>query len=143
MNPMNPMNHEATIDYLNSAVCVRIAPSKIHGVGIMAIRELPKGKRLYLDNLPQTYELPYANFGKLFKEVRAIVVERWPGVVNGSRFAYPDSRYQAYMNHSDDPNYDIATDTLIKDMKEGEEITENYRKIEGWEKAFPFLKTNN
>ena len=131
---MNP-----TIDYLNSAVCIRIAPSKIHGVGVVAIRDLAKGKRLYLDNLPQTYELPYADFGKLFKEVRAIIVERWPRVTEGARFAYPDARYQAYINHSDDPNYDLDTDTLVRDVREGEEITEDYKKIVGWKEAFQFL----
>lgn len=131
---MNP-----TIDYLNSAVVVRIAPSKIHGVGVVALRDLEKGKRLYLDNLPQVYQVPYAEFGKLFKEVRGLIVERWPRTTEGERFAYPDARYQAYINHSDTPNYDLETDMLTQDIKKGEEITEDYKKIVGWRVAFPFL----
>lgn len=136
------MNPQDQIDYLNEVVVIRIAPSKIHGIGIVALRNLSKGKRLHLDDLPRMYRIPYANFGKLFKEIRQLLVEEWPRTTNNEPFAYPIARYQAFVNHSDSPNYDGITDTLLQDVKEGEEITEDYRLIAGWEKAYPFL-TNN
>ena len=44
------------------------------------------------------------------------------------------------MNHSDTPNYDCMKDIALKNIKKGEEITENYREIADSEKIFPFLK---
>lgn len=132
-------DQELTASTLNSIVTVRIAPSKIHGVGIFAIRDLPAGKRMYLDNVPQAFRLSKGNLSKLFPEVRQILVERFPRVFIDSALAYPDARYQAYCNHSDDPNYDCSSDTLVREVKEGEEITEDYRTIAGWEEAFPWL----
>jgi len=134
---MNSNDQAAT---LNSHVTVRIAPSPIHGVGVFALRNMPKGRKMGLDDMPKGYNLPYSSFGKLFPEVKEILLERWPNVVEGSAFIYPDSRYQGYLNHSPDPNYDAVNDVLLKDVKQGEELTEDYRKIKGWEVAYPWLK---
>lgn len=130
---------EAVASHLNSVILVRIAPSKIHGVGVFAIRDLQKGQKLFLDSLPKVYESPHKIRGKLFAEVWQLVVERWPRVVSGERFAYPDARYQAYVNHADEPNYDGESDLLLCEVKKGEEILEDYRKIPGWDVAFPWL----
>ena len=133
------MNQEETAAYLNTVVTVRIAPSPIHGVGVFAIRDLPAGRKLYLDAVPQAHRISKGNLGKLFAEVRELLVGRWPRVFVDSVLAYPDARYQAYANHSDDYNYDCLTDKLIEDVKAGEEITENYRHIDGWKEAHPWL----
>src|SRR5215813_1230790 len=108
---------------LNSRVKLRIAPSKIHGVGIFAICDIVKGETLYADHMPEVYTFPYSSFGKLFPEVRQLILERWPRVVEGSQFIYPDARMLAYMNHSDDPNYDAELDLAVRDIKAGEEVT--------------------
>ena len=133
------MNADITASTLNTLVVVRIAPSKVHGVGIFAIRDLQKGQRLHLDDVPQVYRLSPGNLGKLFPEVRQILTERWPRVFIDSVVAYPDARYQAYVNHSEDYNYDCLTDTLIEDVKAGDEILENYRHIQGWKDAHVWL----
>ena len=127
------------IDELNERVKVRIAPSKVHGVGVFSLRDIAKGQKLYTDQLPVLYTLPYSSFGKLFPEVRQILLERWPQIVNGSRFLYPDTRIQAYMNHSVQQNYDAFNDVTLRDIKEGEEILENYMLIPNWELAHPWL----
>lgn len=136
------MNSNELAAKLNSRVLTRFAPSKIHGVGIFALRDLNQGRKMYLDNLPEVYNLPYSSFGKLLPQVRQLLLERWPQIVYGSAFMYPDGRYQAYINHSDDQNYDGVNDVLIRDVKAGEEITEDYRKIAGWEIAHPYLKNS-
>lgn len=132
---------DETIAILNSLVKVRIAPSEIHGVGIFAVRDITKGQKLYADMFPQAYRVPYGSFGKLFPEIRQLLLERWPQIVNGSAFMWPDTRIQAYMNHSTKPNYDAIKDIILKDIKAGEEVTEDYRKIEGYKKVFPWLKS--
>ena len=130
MNPIDKLNAEATL---------RLAPSPIHGVGVFALRDIPQGQRLYADQLPGLYKIPYSSFGKLFPEVRQEVLERWPQVVNGSKFIYPHTRMQAYMNHSDDPNYDATTDTALRDIRAGEEVTEDYRRIASYQQVYPWL----
>lgn len=133
------MAKEEQVTRLNERVKVRIAPSPIHGVGVFAIRDISKGQRLYADNMIEVYSVRYADFNKLFKEVRELLLERWPRIVNGENFAYPDTRIVAYMNHSDTPNYDAEKDVLLQDVNVGEEITEDYRKIECYTQVFPFL----
>lgn len=124
---------------LNTYVKCRVAPSKIHGVGVFAIRDISKGQKIFADMVPEIFTLPYSSFGKLFPEVKQILLERFPRVMDGSAFIYPDTRLQAYMNHSDTPNYDAFNDILLTDVNEGEEITEDYRLIPGYKQVFPWL----
>lgn len=124
---------------LNTYVKCRVAPSPIHGVGVIAIRDIEKGQRLYADVIPEVFDLPYSSFSHLFPVVKQLLLERFPLVTKGSLFVYPDTRLQAYINHSDTPNYDPVKDVLLVDLKEGEEVTEDYRLIEGWEIAHPWL----
>lgn len=124
---------------LNRGMWARLAPSKIHGVGVFAIADLKKDQKLYLDRIPTTFSLRYADFNKLRPEVAQILIERWPAIVEGSAFIYPDSLMQPYMNHSDTPNYDGVYDLALKDIAAGEEVTEDYRLIPGWKVAHPWL----
>ena len=135
--------HEIQKVELNERVKVRVAPSKIHGVGIFALRYIGKGEKLYAEHMPVLYTLPYSSFDELYPQVRQLLLERWPSVVNGAKFVYPTERIQALMNHSDSPNYDAIRDIMLEDVKEGEEITEDYRLISGWEVAHPWLASRN
>lgn len=136
---MNNSNNEEQIDALNSRVKVRIAPSPIHGIGLFAIRDIGKEQKLWAGIMPQLYTLTYSHFSKLFPEVRELLLERWPNIPNGSRFFYPDTFLQSYCNHSDDPNYDAEKDITLKDIQAGEEITEDYRKVFGYEQIYTWL----
>ncbi len=127
------------IEKLQSEMKTKLAPSKIHGVGVFAIRDISKGEKLYADAHPTVYTLTYTDTKKLSSEVRNILLGQWPNIINGSRFAYPTVRIQAYINHSDTPNYDAQNDAVLRDVKDGEEITENYRTIDNYEKIFPWL----
>lgn len=130
---------QEVIAILNSLVKIKLAPSKIHGIGVFAMRKIPKGTKLYAAVYPQAYKVPYGSFRKLFPDVRQILLERWPNIVNDSIFMWPDTFLQGYMNHADEPNYDGINDITLQDIAEGEEILEDYRKIVGYEKVFPWL----
>ena len=131
------------ISELNERVKLQVRPSAIQGVGVFALRELKKGEKLYLDHFPVMYNLRFADFGKLDEHVRSFLLERWPNILNGSVFAYPDCRYSAFMNHSDTPNADAINDVALADIQAGEELTEDYRLILNSEKIFTFLGDNS
>ena len=134
-------NQDDQIVLLNQRVKLKIAPSKIHGVGVFTIRDVSKDEKLYADHAPVVYNLPYSSFGKLFSEVKELLLERWPRIIDGSNFIYPDARLLAYMNHGEGKkeNYDAINDVVLKDIKEGEEVLEDYKKIPNWDKIFTFL----
>lgn len=124
---------------LNELVKLKIAPSDIHGVGVVAMRNIKKDETLYADGQYQALDIPYKDFKNLRPEIAEYILGRWAPIVNGSHFIYPDSKMIAFMNHSDDCNYDAKTDTALRDILEGEEVTENYRIIPNYEKVFPWL----
>lgn len=131
-----------SIDVLNDIVCSKIAPSGIHGVGVFALRDFKKGDKMYQNIVPNTFDIPYSKFKNLKEYVRETILQFFPfkTVQKDSMFWYPVNSMQAYINHSDDPNYDSSEDKALRSIKEGEEITEDYRKIKGWNKVYPFLK---
>lgn len=130
---------ENQIKELNSLVLTKIAPSSVHGCGVFALRDIKKGETLFADMMTRLYSIPYEFFDGIRPEVRKLLLERWPQIVNGSKFLFPDTRIQAFMNHSSTPNYDAQTDKVLKDIEEGEEIFEDYKKIPSYEKVFPWL----
>lgn len=134
------MTQEETINFLNTAVKVKLAPSKIHGIGVFAITDIPKGTKLFATMAPQIFHIPYGSINKLFPEVKEQILERWPNIVNNQKFAWPDTKIDAFMNHSDDPNYDPELDLTTREIKKDEEITEDYRLVPNYEKVFKWLK---
>lgn len=118
-----------------------LAPSKIDGIGVFAIRDIKEGEKLYLGATPHPFTVSYKKLqNNLPAYIHDTIVQRWPLVKKGSSFPYPDAVYVAYMNHSDKPNYDAVNDVALKDIAKGEEITEDYKKIDGWEELYPWLK---
>lgn len=126
------------VKLLNDVVKIKIAPSPIHGVGVFAMRDLKKGEKLYADAIPHAFDLPYKKLGELKPEVREIILSHWPNIINGSHFLYPVTKMTAFINHGE-ANYDAKEDKLIKNVKVGEEILENYKLIDNAEKVFAWL----
>lgn len=133
--------HKNQIILLNDIVKVKIAPSEIHGVGLIAIVDIKKGEKLYTDIIPHQLDLPYSYFSFLRSEVRDIILGQFPLIVDGSHFMYPAGKLSAYLNHSDTPNYDSKKDEALRDIKKGEEITEDYKLITPrYKKVYTWLK---
>jgi len=127
------------IDMLNKSIKTRLGASEVHGVGLFAMRDIKKGETLYADIINHQFDIPYKKFKLLRPEIAEEILGMWPNVITGSHFIFPVTRLQAYCNHSDKPNYDAKNDKALKKIKAGEEIFEDYRLIEGWEKIFSFL----
>lgn len=142
---LSHLQKEQQILELNNEVKCTIGVSKIHGVGVIALRDIYQGDKCYIRPriVPTFYTVPYSSFKKLFPEIRDLILARWPSVVNGSLFKSPndDVGLLSFCNHSNDPNYNVITDTALRDIKKGEEITEDYRKMAQWNLAYPNLHT--
>lgn len=112
---------------LNEEVKCTIAPSEIHGVGVFAIRDIKEGERL--NCWPEKgFQIHLDSLDGLLPEVRALILQRWPIAIEGKPFLHPndDARLLSFMNHSNMPNYNPYLDLSTRDIKKGEEITEDY-----------------
>lgn len=126
------MTEKDTINKINSEVWATLGVSKISGIGVIAIRDIPKGTIFTKsqDEMWRYYELSGKAFMKLLKPIRNIILDRTQQSQREKiKFRHPNcmARLQSFMNHSENPNSD-GVKTLV-DIKAGEEITENYIRI--------------
>lgn len=128
---------------LNSTVKCKLGVSSIDGIGVFAIRDISAGERCYITPrvTHKFYNIPYGSLSKLYPEVRKLVMQRWSSIVNGSVFQSPndDAGLLFFCNHSPVPNYDVVTDTALKNIKKGDEMLEDYRMMSNWLLAYPDL----
>lgn len=126
------------IEYLNATVWATLGVSKIKGIGVIAIRDIPKGQLITDYSVHDIKNLSLITvksneFDKIDPEIRKLILDRtmfrdWQ---TDFRFYSPnhEQTLQSFMNHSDTPNTD-GFYTLV-DVKKGEELTEDYRTLVG------------
>lgn len=119
------------MDYLNKTVWATVGVSKIHGVGVIAIRDIPKGVPISSHTVfepPEIYEVYLEEFEKLHPAIQKLVLDRmvFPKGIRKFKFYSPNQEQvlQSFMNHSIEPN--VKGMVAMRDIKEGEELTENY-----------------
>jgi hypothetical protein len=110
-----------------------LAESRIHGIGVFAARPIGAGKTLWRFDERVDILLPIDGLGQVpervgaFLKTYAYVCEFFPGnlVLNGDN--------ARFINHADDPNTDNRTALAFarRPIAKGEEITCDYREIEG------------
>ena len=143
-NQINLSQQDQIIKLMSEVKC-KLAPSPIHGIGVFTIFDIKKGERLYCvpsSNNRVFYNVSWSNLNKLWPEIKELIISRWPSIINGSGFLHPNDEVwlASWINHSDDFNYDQASDSAVRDIKAGEEITESYRMMDNAEKIYPFLR---
>jgi hypothetical protein len=114
----------------------RLQPSKIHGIGVFAVRDIPKGKNPFR-TLPKYGSVGYERITeeeldalppRLSRLIRALFVP------TGGKMYVPNHgmnviRLNCYLNHSTKPNmrtgngYDFIT---LRKIMVGEELTVDY-----------------
>jgi hypothetical protein len=128
---------------LNDTVWATLGPSKIHGIGVVAIRDIPKGIE-FTDYRYPSYKrksYPFESFEMLEESIQNLLIDRII-LTDQTRSVYSpnsDQDLRAYMNHSDHPNTDGVR--TIRKINKGEELTENYKDIAQGEMIFnyPFI----
>ena|SRR3990167_7524599 len=139
------LTRDEQIIQLNSTVKCRLGQSKIQGVGVIALYDIKRGQKLYCTPNPEThgkfYNLAYSDLSKLFPEIRDLILERWPSIINGSVFQNPndDAWLILFMNHQIPANYDPSTDTALEDIPAGHEVYEDYSTMVNAKEVYKFL----
>ena len=144
---LRPLSKQDQITELNNECRCTLRPSPIQGIGVFALRNIQKGQRCYLTPaiIPRFYNISFASLSGLLPEIKELVLQRWAGVVNGSIFQSPndDQSLLMFVNHAYYPNcnYDVVSDTALRDIREGEEITEDYTMMENYDKIYTWLNS--
>lgn len=112
---------------LNDEVKCKIGVSMIEGVGVIAIRDIKKGEKMYCKEGSNTKKYQ-GDISVLRPEIQELILQRWTQADKNFPFPSPndDARLISFMNHSDTPNYDKYNDIALKDILKGQEITEKY-----------------
>jgi SET domain-containing protein len=105
----------------------RLKPSAIHGVGVFAIRDIPKGTRLF-DNDEEIIWIEESQLRRLPSNIRKIYDDFC--IIKDGKYGCPsdfNSLTMAwYLNDSSSPNVDVDADYNMRasrDIVDGEELT--------------------
>lgn len=115
-------------------VYTRLMPSKIHGVGVFAIRDIPKNTIIFNEEEAAKEEISVSK--EAIKELDSEIKKLYEDfcVTENNRYTYcPDSfdlvTVAWYVNHSKNPNVKYGRDdnfVALRDIKKGEELTADY-----------------
>jgi len=121
-----------TSQILNNSIWATIKPSKINGVGVFAIRDIPEGTNISENTIDSTsvnlfYPIDEEDFNNILPEIRDIILDRM--LYREDEFfmvTNPNAEVllQSFMNHSSLPNTNGRV--TLRDIKAGEELTEDY-----------------
>jgi len=121
------------INYINSTVWATLKKSSIHGIGVFAIRDIPKGTKLSDNNVTEPINLKHFTFNKkqlrlIRPEILNLILDRtiFPKGIEEVTIVSPNSNYTltAFCNHSSESNCDSIY--AIKDIKQDEEILTDF-----------------
>jgi SET domain len=114
------------IEELNNTVWAKIDVSTISGVGVIAIRDIPKGQCVY--QYAERKALVAQDWEGLHPEILKLIQQRWPLASRGWPFWSPndDAHLPSFLNHSKTPNVDTITYCALRLIHTGEELTEDY-----------------
>jgi len=125
----------------HEGVYARIGRSRVHGVGVLAIRDIPTGTLVFRGESEVVAWLSRAAVRRLTPAIRSLYEEF--GMLWGDRIGVPPSLNMLsvgwYVNHSDRPNV-VADERgrfrTLRRIRRGEELTADYRTFA--DEALPF-----
>ena len=116
-----------TAEELNNQIFCRVKPSAIHGVGVVAIRDIPKGTTFntYWNELaPKRFEIAHDEWPQVAPEIQDIILASGcftDGEPGYYFIQHPNSLHCLFVNHAEPPN--TKEGVALRDIKAGEEIT--------------------
>jgi SET domain-containing protein len=122
-------------------VYARIGRSRTHGVGVLAIRDIPAGTLVFRHESERVVWVSRAAVRRLPAALRSLYEDF--GMVSGVKLGVPPSLNMLsvgwYVNHSDRPNVAAGEDArfrTLRRIRSGEELTADYRTFV--DEALPF-----
>ena len=116
----------------HEGVYARIGLSRVHGVGVRAIREIPAGTMPFRGESERVTWVSRAAVRRLPPAVRELYEDF--SMVSGDRLGVPPNLNQLsvgwYVNHSARPNLEADDDgrfRALRRIRKGEELTADYR----------------
>jgi SET domain-containing protein len=138
------MTKDELIKELSQETYVALKPSAVHGIGVFAIADIPKGCRtLFSKNVGNWIKLPIANVEKLPDHSRSLIETYC--LYDDEHYFVPDYGFKVmdlvnYLNHSSSPNVISVNDgeyfEALVDIPVGTELMINYGdivEVEGYE----------
>lgn len=131
------MSKEELLKELSEETFVALKPSAVHGIGVFAITDIPKGCRdLFSKNAGNWIKLPIADVEKLPAHSRSLIETYC--LYDEENYFVPDYGFKVmdlvnYLNHSSTPNIISVNDgeyfEAIADIPAGNELLINYGEI--------------
>lgn len=116
----------------HEGVYARIGLSRIHGVGVVAIRDIPKGTWVFAGEDERVVWVSHAEVRKLPRPLRQLYEDF--AMLWGQRYGVPRTLNMLsvgwYLNHSERPNVEADDDGrfhALRRIRKGEELTADYR----------------
>lgn len=116
----------------HDGVYARIALSRTHGVGVVAIRDIPAGTLVFRGESERAVWVSRAAVRRLPAAIRQLYEDF--GMVWGDRIGVPPTLNMLsvgwYVNHSGRPNVEAGEDgrfRALRRIRKGEELTADYR----------------
>lgn len=138
------MTRDELLHELSQETYAALKPSAVHGIGVFAIRDIPKGCRaIFSRNVGEWIKLPIAEVEKLPEHSRSLIETYC--LYDETDYYVPDYGFKVmdivnYLNHSSDPNIISVNDgeyfEALKDIPAGKELFVDYGEIvevEGYE----------
>ena len=117
--------------YPHSDVYVRLAPSRLHGVGVIAVRDIPSGTAIFGDDDAPLRRVPVRAVRRAPRELRRLYEDFC--ILRAGNYICPrsfnDLTVSWYLNHSKSPN--VACDAEFRfwasrRIRKGEELLTDY-----------------
>jgi SET domain-containing protein len=131
------MKKEELLNELKNETFVALKVSPVHGIGVFAIRDIPKGCRnFFSNNIGEWIKVSIAEVEKLPDHSKDLIETYC--LYDEENYFVPDYGFKVmdlvnYLNHSKTPNIISVTDgeffEAIRDIKTGEELFVDYGEI--------------
>jgi SET domain-containing protein len=131
------MTKQELFHELSHETYVALKPSPVHGIGVFAIRDIPKGCRsLFSKNTGNWIKIPITEVDKLPEHSRSLVETYC--LFDDESYFVPDYGFKImdlvnYLNHSSAPNVISVNDgeyfEAIEDINAGNELFVDYGEI--------------
>jgi uncharacterized protein len=143
---MSNLKEKLILKRLEKVYC-RLAPSPVHGIGVFAIKDIPKGTNPF-NNSFMAQEAIVVNKNKIKDfgpEILSLLHDQHPTSDPNQQVVsnFPNQLiWTNYINYTDRPNIELMTNgewLTLRDIKKGEELLEDPKRLlnpDGSQKVF-------